>query len=491
MSLAAIFLGLAWVVRGEYKVRLKKLLHKKAALLTMSLFLIHALGMIHTDDVGWGMNDLRIKLPLLLIPFILGSMPQIGNMAVTRYMWLFVAAVLFSTLYSFLVYLEIFPSKRDLSDPRNISAFISHVRLSLLVVFSILFLLYRIWKEKSNQVKYIAAAIILWLIYFLFLLQSFTGLLILGIGLPVAAVYVAIRSPYKWMRWSISVILVVSISISAVFIQDAVSGHYHARESLDNLPSHTPYGEPYAHYKHVKVLENGHYIWVNIAFTELKETWNARSRIPINSNNLQGGPIFSTVVRYLTSKGLRKDRDGVLALEQRDIERIENGVATARSREGSIRSKIDDLLFEIDVYLHDGDPSGHSVTQRLEFWKTAWYIIQKNPMGVGTGDANLAFEDAYTKNDSKLRLEFRLRSHNQFLAVCVSLGIVGGIWFLLALIIPIFITRKRIDFYYIAFFTVSVLSFFWEDTLETQAGVTFFAFFQTLFLVGRDESSRD
>jgi hypothetical protein len=32
------------------------------------------------------------------------------------------------------------------------------------------------------------------------------------------------------------------------------------------------------------------------------------------------------------------------------------------------------------------------------------------------------------------------------------------------------------------FFVLAIMSFFLEDTLESQAGITFFAFFNTLFL---------
>jgi hypothetical protein len=42
------------------------------------------------------------------------------------------------------------------------------------------------------------------------------------------------------------------------------------------------------------------------------------------------------------------------------------------------------------------------------------------------------------------------------------------------------------DYFFLVFFVISTLSMLTEDTLDTQAGVTFYAFFTMLFLLGRD-----
>jgi hypothetical protein len=84
--------------------------------------------------------------------------------------------------------------------------------------------------------------------------------------------------------------------------------------------------------------------------------------------------------------------------------------------------------------------------------------------------------------NSPLTAEWRLRSHNQFLAIGTAFGIIGLIWFLIALFYPLFLKEYRIDYFYFLFIVIAVLSMLTEDTLESQAGVTFFAFFNSLFL---------
>ena len=81
----------------------------------------------------------------------------------------------------------------------------------------------------------------------------------------------------------------------------------------------------------------------------------------------------------MTSKGLRKDKEGVEALTIKDIQNIENGIANYLYTQGiGVESRLMKILFEYNNYMRTGDPSGHSVMQRVEYWKTAKQIIDKN-----------------------------------------------------------------------------------------------------------------
>jgi O-antigen ligase len=124
--------------------------------------------------------------------------------------------------------------------------------------------------------------------------------------------------------------------------------------------------------------------------------------------------------------------------------------------------------------------------QRLEFWKASGNIIRQNLWtGVGTGDLEQAFQEEYTRSGSLLEKEFRWRSHNQFLAIFSTFGIIGLAWFLFSLIFPAARLSKFHDYYFLSFFIIVMLSMLTEDTLETQAGVTFFAFFNSFYLFAK------
>jgi O-antigen ligase len=126
--------------------------------------------------------------------------------------------------------------------------------------------------------------------------------------------------------------------------------------------------------------------------------------------------------------------------------------------------------------------------QRLEFWKASLGIISDNWLtGVGTGDMNIAFTDQYEKMQSKLSPDQRWRSHNQFLSIFIGFGIFGLVWFLVAILYPPIMLRKQDDFFLVVFMIIAFLSMLTEDTIESQTGVTFFAFFYSFFLFARKE----
>jgi O-antigen ligase len=107
-------------------------------------------------------------------------------------------------------------------------------------------------------------------------------------------------------------------------------------------------------------------------------------------------------------------------------------------------------------------------------------------IGVGTGDVRDEIEKQYQIDNSILSDEYRLRAHNQFLTFLVSFGIIGLIVFVLSIIYPLF---KITDSYlYLSFVVIALLSMLTEDTLESQAGVTFFAFLNIFLLLLENRS---
>ena len=148
------------------------------------------------------------------------------------------------------------------------------------------------------------------------------------------------------------------------------------------------------------------------------------------------------------------------------------------------------MLWEIHNLQLGGDPSGHSAAQRFEFWKAAIGIIKDHGWtGVGTGDLPEAFRNQYQKMDSPLSEKWRLRSHNQYLSFAVAFGIPGLLWFLATLLMPLISKIRSRNFLYASFAIAAMVSMITEDTLETQAGVTFFALFNSLFLFVNPQNS--
>jgi len=236
-------------------------------------------------------------------------------------------------------------------------------------------------------------------------------------------------------------------------------------------------------------MENGYYIYKNIAIKELVTAWNERSDVSFFDYDAKGFRISGTLFRYLTSKGLHKDRYGVYQLTTQDLKNIENGIANIEHVNGGLRTRVKKSVFQLNKYFKYNDPRGSSIAQRMEYWQTGLTIVESHFLiGVGTGDAKQNFNEVYCATNTKLLPQNWNRAHNQFLTFLITFGIIGLLLFITLLITAIVYNRSNLDFYFLAFYAIVMLSFLWEDTLETQPGVTFFAFFFTLFLMARRPS---
>ena len=75
----------------------------------------------------------------------------------------------------------------------------------------------------------------------------------------------------------------------------------------------------------------------------------------------------------------------------------------------------------------------------------------------------------------------QIRAHNTFLTSDITFGVIGVICFLYLLFISAKIQLSHENLSGFVFWTIMFVTFFFEDTLETQTGVTLFAFFLALF----------
>jgi len=183
--------------------------------------------------------------------------------------------------------------------------------------------------------------------------------------------------------------------------------------------------------------------------------------------------------RYLSSKALCSTASGVNQLSKEDIRFIERGYADVHETYGGIQARLLDIRYQIH---HASNPSGHSILERIEYWKNAWAIIENHwIIGVGTGDVDDAMQEMYDVRHSPLTAERRLRAHNSYLTYYLTFGILGFLFFVffqLKFIVQQFKWQQSVGF---IFGIIALVTFLFEDTLESQMGITLFAFFYAVF----------
>ncbi|MBO5810005.1 MAG: O-antigen ligase family protein [Bacteroidales bacterium] len=465
------------------KTRFNDFIHNKIAVVMVSMYLLHFIGLIYTSDFQYAFKDLRIKLPILVFPLILSSMKPLNKKQFDAVIWFFIGSVFFVTVLGAIKFF-----RRDFVDVRELSVFVSHIRVSLCMVFSIFILGYYLIKRNYSVIVKIAIVfLITWFLWQITIWESFISVLIIAALCVVLALYFIFKS--KNIAVKISTFIVVTILASLmIFIPYRIISDYNNPDEVivEQLDTHTKLGNEYVFDTITFGIEDGRYIGLYISKAEMLDAWNKRSELKIRSEYDEG---YHRLVRYLTSKDLRKDAEGVNQLLESDVTNIENGIANYNYIENpGIKTRIMKVLVAYNNYSANGDANGSSVFQRIEFIKASLGIIKDNVIfGVGTGDIVDAFADYYEETNSKLRPEYRFRSHNQYLAITVAFGIVGLLWFLFSMFYPYFSDKKNRNYIYFVFLFIIALSMFTEDTIETQIGVTLFAFFNSFLVFCRDE----
>jgi len=502
MGMANFWLALVWVFEGfctkTFKNKLSRFWHNKAAVLLVALYLMHVVGLLWTSDVQYAVKDLRVKLPILVLPFIVSSMPPLDRKRFNLLMNVYVLSVFVATLFSFSVYV-----KHDYEDVREISRFISHIRFCLNIVLCIAIVVYYIYERRPRRTErmpkgsvppfglkyavdhFLMYFLLFWFVYQIYIFESLSGYVILAATVVISVIYAFLQwKKTRGWRIALGVGTLTVAAVAIVLLVHFVKPLLEVKPvDFSTLEKKTALGNDYWHDTIHNPVEDGKFVGLYYCRKELQETWPQRSDMPLDGATLNGENLEATLVRYMTSKNLRKDAEGVMALTDEDVRNIEQGIPNYNNwRHPGLRARLSSTLFEYNLYRRYNNPNGGSLAQRIEFTRASFHLIGQHPwFGVGTGDVPQAFSRAYDEINSPLNEEHRFRAHNQYLAIAVAFGLVGLAFFLFVLLYPYFSSKKRRTYLYTVFLGIILLSMFPEDTLETQAGASFFAFFAAIF----------
>ena len=507
MGMSQFWLVLVWLVEGivarDFKQKLSRFWHNKAAVLLVAFYLMHVVGLLWTSDFEYALKDLRVKLPILVMPFVLSSMEPLDRKRFDFVLLVYVLSVFIATQFSFFRYI-----RHDYEDVREISRFISHIRFCLNIVFSMAVIGYYLYKRRISKgkgvpsfgIKVVVDQFLMWLLlfwfaYVVFIFESLSGYVIL-VAVALATLLFAFLRWKKGRGWRVALgASALAVIVAIVVVVWVVAKPVVEVKPVDfsTLEKTTAQGNPYWHDTIHNPVEDGKYVGLYYNRTELREAWSQRSELPFDGTTADGENLEATLARYLTSKDLRKDAEGVMALTDEDIHNIEQGVANYNNwKHPGLRARLSSTLFEYNLYRRYNNPNGGSLSQRIEYTRASFHIIGRHPwFGVGTGDVPQTFARTYDKIHSPLKEEFRFRAHNQYLAIAVAFGLVGLAFFLFVLLYPWFASKRNHTYLYIVFLCIMLLSMFPEDTLETQAGATLFAFFMALLLFAKPQRSVD
>jgi len=490
ISFGGMLIAANWLAQADFINKFHRLKTNGPALAVLGLFLLHLLWLFNTENFEYASHDLRIKLPLLLIPVVVGSSPALSQKIVIRLLWIFSLSVFIGTLMGLWNYLYVFDQHSD--NIRSIVFFNSPIRFSLLILVVLLFITYE-W--RSSRISFwIFAPIALWLVGFMVLLQSITGLSILVLLVMIYAVYFGMRRiQNSTLRYVLPVLPVLIVFILVYAIMQGFNNYRAVNQTSDNinpLEEYSSGGERYLHFEDNNEVQSGNYIYRYIAPKEMDRSWNQRSEKKLTETDQRGQELHYTLLRYLSSLGLRKDSVGIAALSDQDIMQIEQGYTTADPANNPLVRRLRGSYYEVNAYLNGASAQGGSISQRLEYFSTGWRVTRQNMWtGVGTGDVHDEMQKQYEADNSSLDEHHRRRPHNQYLTFFMTFGWIGFLYFCGMNLYLIRKSWRQHNFMAIGVSILAAVSFLAEDTLETQVGVSLFALMLGIFLMQQKTNS--
>ena len=490
VSISTGLIFVSWLLTGGFAEKGKRLVNQPAAMLLISIFFVYVVGILFTHDQSLAIYELQKTVFILALPLCLSTGPVINYQMFRKITLSFLISLNLATLVA-IVRLA-FREQFAIQDIWEI-LFVSHIRFTLQVLLGISLVINELYHNTSLRkgLRALLMADILYLIGFLFILKSLTGLVTLALLLVIHLVFFIPK--IRTRKWKLLSVLMLSMMIIGGFSYIGWSVHrfYNTPQvDLNQLPKKTQNGNLYHHDPSNKIIENGHYVGLYICEEEMQKSWEQRSSLGYHQADQSGFPVSATLIRYLTSKGLTKDSAGMAKLLPEDITYIEKGIANHiyTQRFLSLYPRLYQTIWEVDVYLKTGDPNMKSLAKRIEFGKAALTIIGQHPLfGVGTGNWKQAFVDAYHTNQSKLDPAEYASSHNQYLNYLVKFGILGFLWIMFAWVAPLFLTNKHRFYPVLMLLLIVGISNFSDSNLEAHMGISFFVFFYSFFLFSQTQ----
>jgi len=487
-SMFMLLLSTNWVLEGRYVEKWKRAAGNRALQLFLVIFLLHLVGLLWSSDLAYGLKVVKIKLPLLALPVIIATSPSLGMLRVRRILLMFSLAVSAASLASVLKLVGWLPG--GIEGYRDLSLFVHHIRFSLMLVLSLLISVYFLFIKRhsiSRLERIYHTAVLIWFPVFLVLLKSLSGILVAGLlafFLLLRALF-EIRDPvYRFMAL-VPVIMIPLFSI--LYFNRAVEKYYTIDELVvEELDQYTIEGNPYKHHPENKEIENGHYVWIHVCDQELEQEWNDISELDFGGRTTTGNSVRTTLIRFLTSKGLRKDAAGLRQLSKDEIRAIEMGTGNHIYLERfRLYPRIYEVIWEFDRYGMGYPPNNKSVVQRYLYLQASWSIASEHLLfGVGNGDVLQEFKKYYDAVDSPLVGKQRRGGHNQYFTELIAFGLGGLIIFLAALVVPLFLANRQRSFLATGFLILLMLSMLGAGTFDCATGAALGGLFYSLFLFG-------
>lgn len=491
LSVGFILVVLNWFFEGGFKQKFTIIKQNRIGFYIVFLLLFHLIGLIYTKNIVSGLNDVRIKSFLLII-VAYGSGTQLSDKQKDTVFHAYILSALLASVISSLNF-YIFTDLAGIEDLAGMSLVGGNLFQAFMIDFAIGLLCYYLFLSKKKKYRFIYFTLIVWFVFYLFLLNALTGYVIFVLLAAYNFFYFFFRIKNSKKRLLITAIFLSASTLSCIYLGIMVNNFYKTDKiDYSQLQKTTTNGNEYFNDTIDKQHENGNFIKLYLCEKELQKEWDARSGIDYFGKDKKQQQLAQTLIRYLSSKNLRKDSVGVWALHDVDIKNIENGYANyLYADKFSLKARLYIVFWQLDKYFKEGFADRQTISQRIVYIKVAARIIREHFwLGVGPGDV-LDVSKKHTKLlKAGIGEKYTSRVHNQFLLEFVGLGIFGFIGFIVLMFFPYLRNKMWSDYLFTTFYLVVFIGLFIDVLFDAQLGIAFFAYFYALLFFKQDQLNK-
>jgi O-antigen ligase len=201
MSIGMIMLIALSVFNKDLPSNFRGFIRNKSFWLITLVFFVYLLSGIYSEQGDFFFQRLRIKIPFLLLPFAYFSIKTVSKRMYNGLLAFFVILIFVSSAFTFVRFMMNYHEVVDqYLHAKTIDTPFSHIRYSLMIVFSVGLGIYLFIKKFQFRFKwepYVYLAMAIWLFIFMHILAVRSGLLALYVSI-VAILFFYIMQSKNW-----------------------------------------------------------------------------------------------------------------------------------------------------------------------------------------------------------------------------------------------------------------------------------------------------
>lgn len=481
ISASQLLMGINWLVEGNFKYKFKIFFNNKPALFFTLIFGVHIIGLLWSQDLEYAITyDLKHKLPTLTLTLIVVTSPALDIKKIRVLLFLFISSILLVSFIGFFTY-----ATKDIPSFRYILPFGSHLYFGLMAIVAAAILPWLI-KQITNKKYWFYASFLIsaWIIYFLFITRSLSGIVSFAAVVVFILGWLVINHKSLVLKASVVFLFLVSVVlIGGVLLEVYRHAKYYVEYDFEQLDKYTKEGNPYTHNKNNVMRENGHLVYIYVCDEELAEAWSSVSDIDYEGKAKNKHKLRNILLRYMASKGLRKDKEHFKMLTEEDIQNIEKGIPNYLYADWpGVVERIHQTISGVKIYMKTNNPQMSTLAQRIELWRASFEAIKKKPIiGWGTGDIYQAVQYGLEKNNAFYYQGRDVKPHNQYLLFLITFGLLGFIVLVYLYSYTVFKTNAHKILPFSIFLVAFAVNMLGNNPIDSQFGQTIFVFFTLFF----------